>query len=223
MMIRGWGLFLSPTGLVFICDKIHWENTKFYQWLKVYRLSWQRLHYGELYHYFFQLLFFKICYAWMWKGILTHRAMTTPPPPNEMEQPWVKKGIKCGHGLVHNCTEFSLTLFNSSFTPTPTVYSTHVVGNKIQLYIIFNLKFLKQCNLLAKKIRIFYFNQAFPTQFFCIWFAHLVTRNEIMTKIWNTSSDFRACELGTSRRYGSLYIFIFIHSTNFFYNKLCRT
>ena len=69
-----------------------------------------------------------------------------------------------------------------------------------KLWIISPVKLeLQNSSLFQKKLKTLYFTQAFPTWFFCVLACSVGTQNEITTTVLNTSSDFRAFELGTLR------------------------
>ena len=65
--------------------------------------------------------------------------------------------------------------------------------------IITSVKLELQKQFTLSKKKLFILTKLFRTSSFMSWHAQLVTRNEITTTVLNTSSDFRAYELGTPR------------------------
>ena len=77
--------------------------------------------------------------------------------------------------------------------------SFSVAAPKLWNHLPGEIRTSKTVQSFRKKFKTFFLTKLFRLSYFVSWHAQLVTRNEITTTVLNTSSDFRAYELGTPR------------------------
>ena len=79
------------------------------------------------------------------------------------------------------------------------VGSFSVAAPKLWNHLPGEIRTLKTVHSFKKNLKLFILTKLFRPSSFVSWHAQLVTRNEITNTVLDTSSDFRAYELGTRR------------------------